>query len=336
MCALYIALSAFALFAALPFLICAVSYRYVFGGRTDKHHYGLHPVLNDFPGLERENFSVDDGRGARLSAFIYKRPAVEQLNIVAVVAHGLGGMHDDYLNVIDRFACDGFTVVSYDNTGCGASEGKSRIGLTHSAVDLCRVLDSLRRIESFAHVPVCLFGHSWGGYAVCAALGSRNDIAAVASCSGFDSSRKILAEKAAIILKPAGARLLAPYFSLLELIRLGRSSRVTASESISRSNAHVLLLHSIDDAMVGYGSSIAACFAHIKNENVYAHVFSDRRHHVFYSDKSIETRRRLNALIRKHKHMDFPYTLDDIYGLDTRIMGEITNLFVRVCKTSEV
>ena len=122
----------------------------------------------------------------------------------------------------------------------------------------------------------------------------------------------------------------------MELIRLGRSSRVTASESISRSNAHVLLLHSIDDAMVGYGSSIAACFAHIENENVYAHVFSDRRHHVFYSDKSIETRRRLNALIRKHKHMDFPYTLDDIYGLDTRIMVEITNLFVRVCKASEV
>ena len=54
----------------------------------------------------------------------------------------------------------GYSVLTYDATGTGASGGSGTRGLAQSALDLDAALTRAEQED----LPILLFGHSWGGY----------------------------------------------------------------------------------------------------------------------------------------------------------------------------
>ncbi|MBE0450583.1 MAG: alpha/beta fold hydrolase [Clostridia bacterium] len=98
---------------------------------------------------------------------------------LVVVAHGLGGGADSYLPQIINFVDHGWRVFAYDATGSFDSEGKTTKGFPQALLDLDAALNYIDSIASFEALPVVLFGHSWGGYAVANVLHFDHEIAGV-------------------------------------------------------------------------------------------------------------------------------------------------------------
>lgn len=63
-------------------------------------------------------------------------------------------------------------------------------------IDLDAALTYIKSNNRLINLPIMLYGHSWGGYAVTAILNGNHDISAVASISGFNSPSEFLLEQA--------------------------------------------------------------------------------------------------------------------------------------------
>ena len=59
------------------------------------------------------------------------------------------------------------------------------MGMAQSAIDLDAALTYIESNDELNGLPVLLYGHSWGGYAAAAVLGSDHDIKASVSISGY-------------------------------------------------------------------------------------------------------------------------------------------------------
>ncbi len=59
---------------------------------------------------------------------------------------------------------------SFDCTGSHESRGKGTTGLPQLALDLNAALSYMESDSALDGVPIMLYGHSWGGYAVAAVL----------------------------------------------------------------------------------------------------------------------------------------------------------------------
>ncbi len=84
----------------------------------------------------------------------------------------------------------GFQVLCFDYSGCYTSEGSTFGGYTQAVYDLDSVISWCDKNESFSALPVFLFGHSLGGYAVTSVLNYPHRVDAVVSASGFNSAKE--------------------------------------------------------------------------------------------------------------------------------------------------
>lgn len=171
------------LLALAVYLICSVAAVQVMNaalfGRADEPD-GLTvryaDVAADYP---RQTVTFSSG-SAQLTGWLY--PAEDAAALV-VIAHGLGADAETYLPETMHFVDNGYSVLSYDATGTGASGGSGTRGLAQSALDLDA---ALTRAEQEG-LPILLFGHSWGGYAAAAVLGGSHDVTASVCAAGFDT-----------------------------------------------------------------------------------------------------------------------------------------------------
>lgn len=187
---------------------------------------------------------------------------------LVVVVHGLGGGAEGYLTESLYFAEQGYQVFAYDNTGYHLSEGKSSVGLPQAVEDLDAVLTFLERQEQFAELPVYLYGHSWGGYAVSAVLNFNHKITAVASVSGFSNPNKMIREWAR---RMAGnwSLPLNPFLVLHQRLHFGKKLDLMAVDGINKAGIPVLLVHGSKDATVRIdGSALVSCNEEITNPKV--------------------------------------------------------------------
>ena len=168
---------------------------------------------------------------------------------LVVVVHGLGGGAEGYLTPIRSFVDGGFQVFAYDNTGYHLSEGKNCVGLPQAVEDLDAALTFIENEERFNGLPVYLFGHSWGGYAVCAVLRTNHKIKAVASVAGFNNPNIMIVEWAKRV---AGkwAYIAIPFMKINQRLSFGKKMDITAVDGINRANVPVLLVHGSEDATV--------------------------------------------------------------------------------------
>lgn len=264
---------------------------------------------------------------------------------LVVIAHGLGGGAISYLPETLYFVDHGWRVFIYDCTGSYASEGKSTKGLPQSVLDLNAALGYVKSNNSFDNLPIMLFGHSWGGYAVTAILNFDYDITAVASVAGYNSPMGILLEQAKGMLG-FFAYMEYPYEWAYQTMLFGKDAKINAVDGINKSqNTAVMIIHGDNDKTINYdGASIISHREEILNPNVIYKTCSTENHNG-HSDllKSEASRLYVEQKNKEYKEIydnyngDIPKELKDQFysnidkfktsELDADFMNDINNFF---------
>ena len=186
----------------------------------------------------REEVRFSSGKN-QLQGFIDGRSNDKGL---VVISQGLGGTADSYFPMIMNFVDNGWRVLAFNNTGVGGSEGENTRGLTQSMIDLDAALRFVKGATSLKELPVMLVGHSWGGYAVCAALNNRHDVCAVVSFAGYNNGNETFTEHG---VSEAGAfyYLLYPHLWVIQRLKFGQTMKLNAVDGINKAAIPVMIIH---------------------------------------------------------------------------------------------
>lgn len=257
----------------VPLIATYFLYRYLFGKRCDKTEGVL--TAADYPNLDCSAFTVKSGK-EDLACFEYRDREKCTSEAVMLVCHGIGCSHGNYLNRINYFAQKGYIVLGFDITGCGDSTGSGIKGLPQAHVDIDKVLTYIENSPEYGSLPLLVYGHSWSGFGVAAALNYGHKPAAVVSASGFNKERSIIRFQAVRMAGKIGV-LSMPWFAVIERMIYGKSSAYTAVSGINAYGGPVLVAHSKDDPTVPYDCSVAAAEG-ITNPRVEKLIYEDRGH----------------------------------------------------------
>lgn len=254
----------FVIFSAVSMVIVKHSFDEIFG-RTSMGDYSAYLRYEDVEDqYDRELLSFMSGEN-KLQGYLYGTGNEKGL---VVISHGLGGGAVSYLSETLYFVDHGYQVFGYDNTGCHGSEGENCIGLPQSVIDLDAALTYIEQEERFTGMPVFLYGHSWGGYAVTAILNYDHEIAATASVAGFNKPMTMIMEWGENMMG-AFARVEYPYIYLYQKLLFGDKLNLTAVDGINSCDTPVLIIHGSEDTTVGYdGAGTIAYRDEITNPNV--------------------------------------------------------------------
>lgn len=277
----------------------------------------------------RELVSFKSGNN-RLQGYVYGQ---DQDKGLVVVAHGIGGGADTYLAQIIFFVDQGWRVFAYDATGSFDSEGKTTKGFPQALIDLDAALSYINTQEAFDSLPILLFGHSWGGYAVANVLHYDHEIAGIATVSGANSPMEIILEQGK---KMMGGFIYTqyPFLWLYQSILFGKTASLNAVDAINGSNVPVLIIHGTKDDFVEFeGSSIISNINDITNPNVRSIALSESGHNghnnLFLSDAAMAYIDDLNKVYRKlydQYEQNIPYEVkQDFYSKVDRSLAKDIN-----------
>ena len=215
-------------------------------GRYDGDPALHYDAVADFPGLQSTAFSVPGDRGVTLQGAFYYYGTFEPDHLI-VFDHGIGAGHLAYLREIEYLAKQGYTVYSYDHTGCVSTGGTGILGFAQGINDLDHVLTALQQDERFSKVPRKVIGHSWGGYACMNAAALHPEVTHVVSLAGFLSARALSEQ---YIPKP----FLKYSEEVMERERQHNPAYadMDARNSMKKSGARLMHLQSRDDTMVKF------------------------------------------------------------------------------------
>jgi len=187
---------------------------------------------------------------------------------LVVIAPGSGEGADTFLPETLYFVDHGWQVFAINYTGSYASQGQNSRGLPQSKIDLEAALNYVANDAALRSLPLMLYGHSWGAYAVTAVLKDGFDVAAVASISGFNSPDGLMAEQSHKMLG-VFSYLEYPYEWLYQSLLFGPAAHATAVDAINSSDTPVMVIHGTADEYIEYGgASIIAQRDQITNPNV--------------------------------------------------------------------
>ena len=202
---------------------------------------------------------------ATLRGYVYK---ADNPRGFIVFRHGITSEHMDYLALICAMVDRGWTVFAYDAIGCGISDGDYVKGMAQSALDVAAAVEFVRETGMSDGLPLVLWGHSWGGYGVTAAMDIVPDVDACVTMSGYNSPVDVLMEFTERMMGPAAVTQY-PTMWLNNKLAFGADADRTALDGINKTSAPVLIIHGNADAVVEYdGSAIIAQRERISNENV--------------------------------------------------------------------
>lgn len=317
-------------------IISMLVVKFVYDGqfpRYDRHDETVSAALrytdieSDYP---RSLVSFHSG-GNRLQGYIYGQ---EQNRGLVVMVHGLGGGADSYLPQVTYFVDQGWRVFAYDATGSFDSEGKTTKGFPQALLDLDAALTYISTQSEYANLPLLLFGHSWGGYAVANILHFDHEITGVVSVSGANSPMDMVMEQ--------GRRMMGgliniqyPYMWLYQRILFGKLATLNAVDAINQAEVPVLIVHGTEDELVAYnGSSVIANIGAITNQSVktISPSESGRNGHdnLFRSDAAIEYIDEVNVEygeLYERYEQDIPYEVrQDFYDKIDRNLAQDINL----------
>jgi uncharacterized protein len=266
----------------------------------------------------------------RLQGYVY---GLNQEQGLVVVAHGIGGGADSYLPQITCFVDQGWRVFAYDATGSFDSEGKTTKGFPQALIDLDAALTYINTQEEFANLPILLFGHSWGGYAVANLLHYDYEIAGVVTVSGANSPMEMIMEQGRSMMG-GFINIQYPYLWLYQRILFGETASLNAVDAINGSDVPVLIIHGTEDEFVAYeGSSIISNMIRMTNPNVRTLSLSEpgRNGHnnLFRSDAGMDYIDEINIEYRKlydFYDQNIPYEIkQDFYSQVDRSLAQDIN-----------
>ncbi len=218
------------------------------------------------------------GRHGAVSGFI---------RVVAVIKmHGFGGGgHNSYMSCADYFAHHGYFVFAYDATGNDESEGKGVGGLPQGVIDLDYAISFVEESGNFPDLPIVLFGHSWGGYSVCSVLTYHPEVKAVIACSGFNSSAGMF-EAEGKKQVGNGIYVILPFVKLHERIQYGSYATNTAMDGFAKSNAAMMVLHSLDDETVPAEYGYKIYYETYQDDSRFRFISFEDKGHSYFNDEA--------------------------------------------------
>ncbi len=199
---------------------------------------------NDFDGLCCEKYSFKSSAGHNLQGYIYNYNSSIP-NRLVVFDHGFGGGHRAYMKEIEMLCRNGYTVFSYDHTGCMESEGKSTNGMAQSLCDLNDAVNVIKLDNRFSGYDISVIGHSWGGFSTLNISALHPEISHIVVLSGFVSVEEIVNSFFSGVMKPYRK-------SIMKIEREAnpRFVEYKAVDSLKNSNVKALLIYSDNDSLV--------------------------------------------------------------------------------------
>lgn len=254
--------------------------------RSEQKMYSEYMRWADYEDFERETVTFPSG-DETLTGYIYGKDNTSKG--LVVVSHGLGGDSEGYISETKYFVDNGFMVFAYDNTGSGASTDDSCIGLVQSVIDLDNALTYVEQNPVFDGLPICLYGHSWGGFATTAILNFDHDIIAVASLAGYNNS---LDEMTYVGKSLLGSFVYVekPFIWLTLRMAFGDRMNLTATDGINRAiHTAVMIIQGDLDNFVGFdGPCIYANRDKVTRDDVQFVLLEGREHGNLMMDHSPE------------------------------------------------
>ena len=272
-------------FIALDWIASVVIYNANFNQRFTSYEPTMFRV-EDFEGLSRTRHEFKSDKGQTLVGYLYEAGSENKKEII-IMAHGFGGGgHNSYMDVANYFAQHGYLVFAYDATGCDESEGEGVGGLAQGVADLDYAISYVEGSSQIPDLPIGLFGHSWGGYAVSSVLTYHPEVKAVIECSGFNSSSDMFEDTG---FQEAGYGIYAmlPFVKLHERLKFGDYSTNCAMDGFAATDADVMVVHSKDDTVVPVKYGYDKYNEEYKDDSRFTFVeFDDRGHNYIFNDKA--------------------------------------------------
>jgi len=261
--------------------ITARIYEINFGYRSNITEEELNEILSGYPKLKREKEEILTKENIKLVGYWYNRKDNES---IIVFSQGIGTRVIGYINEINYFATNGYTVFAFDNTGCGESEGENIRGLPQSVVDLDCVLSHIENSDEYKDEKIFLYGHSWGGFAVCAVNNFNHKISGIVERSGFNDTASMIKRVVTERQNKIAAGIIEPFVKIYEFIKFGKYTNATAVNGINSVDCPVMIMHSYDDTVVPYDVGIANFKDKITNPFVTFKLYENRNHIVTAKD----------------------------------------------------
>lgn len=235
----------------------------------------------DFSGLLKEPYTVKASAGHILQGYIY-RYGGERGRLI-IFDHGFGGGHRAYMKEIEILCKHGYTVLSYDHTGCMESGGDSPQGLAQSLCDLNDVVTAVKSDVRFEGRDISVMGHSWGAFSTLNISALHPEISHIVALSGFVSVEEMIKTFFSGILR--GYR--------KAVLNLERQSnpvfvKFSAVESLKKSNVKALLIYSDNDAMCKKRHYDILLEALNEKENVKLLLVKNKGHNPNYTEEAVK------------------------------------------------
>ena len=204
------------------------------------HYYSA----SDFPGLQRTPFDFEGKAGQKLQGYYYYYSSPRKDRLI-VFDHGMGNGHVAYLREIELIARRGYTVFTYDHTGCRESEGENIVGFAQSLCDLDYAINALHSAKEYSDAKYTVIGHSWGGFAALNISALHPEIESCISLSGFIGVERMIEQFFSGIL-----RFYRPSVMRLEHESNPMYSLIDARKSLKNSKSRILYIASDNDPTV--------------------------------------------------------------------------------------
>ena len=235
----------------------------------------------DFEGLSKESYRFTASAGHTLQGYIYQYqdPKPERL---VVFDHGFGGGHRAYMKEIEMLCRHGYTVFSYDHTGCMESGGDSPNGMAQSLCDLNDCISTLKADARFAGRSIAVIGHSWGGFSTANISALHPEITHVVDIAGFVAVKEIIDSLVTGVLKYYRKAIMNVEHEANPVF-----SEFHAVDSLKRSKAKALLIYSDDDHIVNRKNYDILKEGLEDRENTRFLLVSGKRHNPNYTEKAV-------------------------------------------------
>ena len=256
---------------------------------------------SDFPGLQHTPFDFIGNNGQKLLGYFYyyQNPRKDRL---IIFDHGMGYGHVAYMKEIELIARHGYTVFSYDHTGCRESGGENIVGFAQSLCDLDYAVNAVHTVDGYKGARVSVIGHSWGGFAALNISALHPDIECCVSISGFVGVERMIEQFFSGILK----------FYRPSVLRLEHESNpmyslIDARKSLKETKSRILYIASDDDPTVKTEYHFNALKDALKdNKKVEFLLVHGKKHNPNYSDEAVaELTRMTSAMTEGIKKKSF-------------------------------
>lgn len=284
--------------------------------KYDADHYLVYEDI-DQDKYPREQIIVQSGDND-ISAFLY--PVDEPKGLI-VVAPGHRDANDIKLYEIRYFVDAGYSVICLDYTGCYTSGGDSMKGYSQCVYDLDALLDYIEADGRFQNMPLYLFGHSMGAYAVCAELQYGHNITKVVAASGFDTPREqwqYSIKRYTGIFYP----IIKPFNALFIDWKYGDDKDLSAVDGINAVSIPILVISGEEDSFYGGKSPIYEKKEEITNPNC-RFVLMDAEHHNGHYDYFLTD----DALEYQAENPEAPVDKELYMEHDADVMNQIVEFF---------